>query len=155
MEIAIVAIGRLKRGPIADLVADYTTRLPWPVAIHEIDAINRKNAAETVRVEAERLRAQLPKTGRVVALDSGGRQLGSEAFAKQLGSWRDGGAPRVAFVIGGAEGLERRLIEEADLALSLGAMTWPHLLVRAMLAEQLFRAASLLAGHPYHRGRSP
>ncbi len=155
MEIAFVAIGRLKRGPIAELIADYVGRLPWPVLIHEIDAVDRKNAAETARAEGERLRKHLPKAGRVVALDSGGRQLTSEAFAKQLGAWRDGGTASVAFVIGGAEGLDRRLIDEADMVLSLGALTWPHLLVRAMLAEQLFRAASLLSGHPYHRSRRP
>ncbi len=93
----------------------------------------------------------IPKEATVVALDGGGRSLDSRTFAKRLEGWRDGGVRDLAFLIGGAEGLDRDLISDADLVLSLGAMTWPHLLVRGMLAEQLFRAQSILDGHPYHR----
>ena len=97
------------------------------------------------------LRATLPKQAVLVALDARGQSLTSEAFAARLAKWRDGSAGDLAFVIGGADGLEPALVKRADLVLSLGAMTWPHMLARAMLAEQLYRAATILQGHPYHR----
>jgi 23S rRNA (pseudouridine1915-N3)-methyltransferase len=88
----------------------------------------------------------------VVALDERGKSLDSSAFATLLGRWQDEGLGDLAFVIGGAEGLSPAVLERADLALSFGQMTWPHLLVRVLLAEQLFRAQCILDGHPYHRG---
>ena len=87
-----------------------------------------------------------------IALDETGSALPSREFAARIGRWRDDGVAELAFVIGGAEGLDRGLIERAALVLSLGPMTWPHLMVRAMLAEQLYRAEAILRGHPYHRG---
>ena len=95
----------------------------------------------------------LPTDAAVVALDETGRDLSSEEFAKRLGRWRDDGRVTVAFVIGGAEGLDDGLRRRADFVLSLGRMTWPHLMVRTLLAEQLYRAQQILAGHPYHRSR--
>ena len=88
----------------------------------------------------------------MVALDGRGKTLTSEEFATRLARWRDDGIADLVFVIGGADGLDRRLIERAAFVLSLGAMTWPHLLVRVLLAEQIYRAQSILLGHPYHRG---
>jgi 23S rRNA (pseudouridine1915-N3)-methyltransferase len=93
----------------------------------------------------------VPPGARLVALDERGRSLPSEAFAKLMGGWRDQGVGLAAFVIGGADGLDRAVTERADLLLALGPMTWPHQLVRVMLAEQIYRADSILAGHPYHR----
>ncbi|MBM3505809.1 MAG: 23S rRNA (pseudouridine(1915)-N(3))-methyltransferase RlmH [Alphaproteobacteria bacterium] len=149
----IVAVGRLKRGALAELVAEYAKRLPWTLRIKEIEPAAARRADELIRRESDALRAALPGKGRVVVLDSTGQSLDSERFAVQLRQWQDSGVPTVSFVIGGAEGLDRALVREADLVLAFGAMTWPHLMVRAMLAEQLFRAASQMAGHPYHRGQ--
>ncbi len=101
--------------------------------------------------EAALLRATVPKGARVVALDGGGRGLGSLAFAERLGQWRDDGVGDVAFLIGGADGLEAKLRDDADFVLALGPQTWPHLLVRGLLAEQLYRAECIASGHPYHR----
>ena len=95
--------------------------------------------------------AALPQGARVIALDETGRNLSSARFAEQIGRWRDAGGQDLAIVIGGAEGLAPALRDKADLVLALGTMTWPHLLVRGMIAEQLYRAQTILAGHPYHR----
>jgi 23S rRNA (pseudouridine1915-N3)-methyltransferase len=95
--------------------------------------------------------AALPPGARLVALDERGTAWSSRGLADRLGQWRDQGTATLAFAIGGAEGLDRQLIARADAVLSLGAMTWPHLLVRGMLLEQLYRAQQILAGHPYHR----
>jgi 23S rRNA (pseudouridine1915-N3)-methyltransferase len=101
--------------------------------------------------EAELILDALPAGARLVALDERGTQWTSRQLADRLAAWRDGGAAALAFAIGGAEGLGQAVIERAEIVLSLGAMTWPHLLVRGMLLEQLYRAQQILAGHPYHR----
>ena len=106
------------------------------------------------RREAELLRAALAKRpGKplVVALDERGRCLDTTAFARQLGGWRDSGVAELAFLIGGADGLDPDLVRASDLQLALGPMTWPHLLVRGLIAEQLYRAQQIMTGHPYHR----
>ena len=101
--------------------------------------------------EAELILAAVPAGARLVALDERGEAWSSRDLAERLASWRDQGTATLAFAIGGAEGLGRAVVERADAVLSLGAMTWPHLLVRGMLLEQLYRAQQILAGHPYHR----
>jgi 23S rRNA (pseudouridine1915-N3)-methyltransferase len=101
--------------------------------------------------EAALILAAVPAGARLVALDERGVRWGSREFADRLAAWRDGGAAGLAFAIGGAEGLGNAVVERADAVLSLGAMTWPHLLARGMLLEQLYRAQQILAGHPYHR----
>lgn len=150
MRITIVAVGRVRAGPIEALYADYARRLPWPVDLHEIE-VKTAGAGQQSRREGERLLAALPANAFVIALDGGGRMLDSEGLAQQLAAWRDQGRRDLAFVIGGADGLDAAVRTRADMTLSLGPMTWPHLLVRVMLAEQLYRAASILSGHPYHR----
>ena len=102
--------------------------------------------------EAELILKALPAGARLVALDSRGTLWNSRQFADRLAGWRDGGTPALAFAIGGAEGLGQPVIGRSDAVLSLGPLTWPHLLVRGMLLEQLYRAQQILAGHPYHRG---
>jgi 23S rRNA (pseudouridine1915-N3)-methyltransferase len=114
----------------------------------------RGSAAEVKRREADAILAALPAEALVVVLDQGGAALSSEAFAARLTQWLEHGKP-VCFVVGGAEGLDARVLARADAVLSLGAFTWPHLLARAMLAEQIFRARAIAAGHPYHRGTRP
>lgn len=157
MRIAIVAVGRARAGPLVELFQEYTDRLAatrvfGAVALHEVEERRKLSTTELKSREADLLRAAIPKGALVVALDANGESLTSEAFARRLAGWRDQGAGTLAFVIGGADGLDASLLNEAKARLSLGAMTWPHLLVRVMLAEQLYRAATILQGHPYHRG---
>ena len=153
MRINIVAVGRLRAGPEKALLEQYLKRLPWPVTVREVAAEPAgRSAEERRRRENERLLEAIPDKAGIIALDERGRGLSSQAFAELLADWRDRGTAEIAFVIGGASGLDERLRRRAELVLSLGPMTWPHLVVRALLAEQLYRAHSILMGHPYHRG---
>ncbi len=140
----------MRRGPLHDLQALYAGRIVPPPTIVEIEEKRRLPPAALKAREAELILAALPAGARLVALDGGGAQWPSQDFAARLAAWRDRGTA-VAFAIGGAEGLGAAVIERADDVLSLGAMTWPHLLARCMLLEQLYRAQQILAGHPYHR----
>lgn len=119
--------------------------------IVELEEKRKLPPAQLQAREAELILAALPPGARLVALDERGAAWSSRALAERLAGWRDQGAAALAFAIGGAEGLGRAVLERADAVLSLGAMTWPHLLVRGMLLEQLYRAQQILAGHPYHR----
>ena len=152
MRLTLVAVGRARAGPLAELVEEYRRRCPWPIRLVEVAARNRLVPARARTEEARLLLDAVPAGALVVALDERGASLTSEAFAARLGAWRDSGRREAACLIGGPEGLDRAVLERADLTLAFGAMTWPHLLVRVMLAEQLYRAATILAGHPYHRG---
>jgi len=155
MRLHICAVGRLRSGPERDLIGDYLTRAGktgrgqglGPVALYEVE--DKKGGG--MAAEAALLRRAVPGRAAVVALDERGKSMTSPELAKCLASWRDNSVQDVAFLIGGADGLDRALRTEADLALSFGAMVWPHMLARVMLAEQLYRAASILAGTPYHR----
>ena len=122
-----------------------------PAAIIELEEKRRLPPAELKAREAELILAALPAGARLIVLDQRGAEWTSREFADRLRAWRDGGAASLAFAIGGPEGLGSAVIDRADAVLSLGAMTWPHLLVRGMLLEQLYRAQQILAGHPYHR----
>ncbi len=151
MRIWLAAVGRARSDPVGALFDHYAARLSWPLTVREV-SLSRSLAPERLRAaEGERLLAAVPKGAVKVALDSQGVALSSEALADRLRAWRDGGASDLAFLIGGAGGLDPAVREAADLVLSLGPMTWPHILVRALLAEQLYRAQTILAGHPYHR----
>jgi len=155
MRIRIVAVGRLRDGPEKRLVDDYLDRVArtgrslglGPAEVIEVD--DRKGGGPSA--EADLIARAVPDGARIVALDERGKTLTSPQFADRLAGWRDGGARDVAILVGGADGLDAGLRDRADLVLSLGAMVWPHMLVRAMLAEQLYRAATILAGGPYHR----
>lgn len=151
MRLHVIAIGRLKPGPHQALARHYAERLTWPLAIREVEEKRPLPPPELREREAALLLQALPKEARLVALDGRGKALSSEGFAERLARWQSEGAGDVAFVIGGAEGLGETVLRQAQLVLSLGAMTWPHLLVRGMLLEQLYRAQQILAGHPYHR----
>ena len=122
-----------------------------PPAILELEEKRRLPPPELKAREAELILAALPTGARLVALDQRGSEWSSRDLADRLRGWRDRGSSAIAFAIGGAEGLGAAVIERADVVLSLGAMTWPHLLCRCMLLEQLYRAQQILAGHPYHR----
>ncbi len=153
MRIAVVAVGRLSRSPETELVRTYVDRATaagralglGPVEVVEVEARKPGKAAE-----AEALRPHL-RGAHVIVCDEGGKARASRAFADEIARLRDCGVRRLAFVIGGADGLDTALIDQADGALAFGPQTWPHALVRAMLAEQIWRAVSILAGSPYHR----
>ena len=149
----LLAIGRLRDGPEAALFARYNGRLRPPLTVTEIPEA-RGAPAEIKRREAAALLAALPPQGFVIALDQEGEAPDSTRLALQLERWLGLGRP-VCFVIGGAEGLHAGVLARADYTLSLGPLTWPHLLARAMLAEQVYRARSIAAGHPYHRAGRP
>lgn len=150
MHLLVVAVGRARAGPERTLWAEYSGRLATPIRLVEVES---KRAGPGLKErEAELLLKSLPEDATVVALDERGKSLSSEDFAKKLAQWRDGGSGTVAFVIGGADGLADGVRKRSSLLLSLGPMTWPHLLVRGLLAEQLYRAERIWAGHPYHRG---
>jgi 23S rRNA (pseudouridine1915-N3)-methyltransferase len=159
MKISIAAVGRMKNGPERELVARYLERAQGsgkPLAltgfeVHELAESRAGSAAARKAEEAKAIRAVLPE-GMLVMLDERGKSIASEAFATQLGRWRDDGRQAVSFVIGGADGIDPDFVRSADLVLSFSPMVWPHQLVRIMLAEQLYRATTILSGHPYHRG---
>lgn len=155
MRVHICAVGRLRAGPEATLIDDYLTRFdrtgkPLGLSRAELREVEDKKG-KGMAAEAELLLRAVPEGATLVTLDERGKVLSSPEFAAQIGRWRDDGAGDVAFVIGGADGLAPDLRSRADFKLSFGRMVWPHMLVRVMLAEQLYRAASILAGSPYHR----
>ncbi|WP_128891492.1 23S rRNA (pseudouridine(1915)-N(3))-methyltransferase RlmH [Erythrobacter sp. HKB08] len=138
MLLHVIARGKIARSPEADLVARYEKRLTWPVRLTELPETGGKIPE--------------PQTPfRTVLLDERGKDMPSEKLAEVLGRWRDDGIRETRFVIGAADGHSREERAEADLLLAFGKATWPHLLARAMLMEQLYRATAILAGHPYHR----
>ena len=150
MRLVVAAVGRGRDDPAQQLFEDYRKRLPWPLELREVRAGGGGKAGR--EREAAALLKGLPANAYVIALDGAGKALTSEGFAAKLASVRDDGRTVVAFLIGGADGHGAPVLARADMVFSLGPMTWPHLLVRAMLGEQLWRAASILSGHPYHRG---
>jgi 23S rRNA (pseudouridine1915-N3)-methyltransferase len=146
----LIAVGRLRDGPEAELLARYNARLRPKLAVTEVPEA-RGAPVEIKRREGAALLAALPAGGFVVALDPRGDAPDSEGLSRLLERWLAVGRT-VCFIIGGAEGLDELVLSRADYVLSFGRLTWPHFLARAMLAEQLFRARSIAAGHPYHRG---
>ena len=150
MKLTIAAIGRAGRGPERELYEHYAGRIRWPLTLRELEEKKKLPPAELLMREGELLLGAVPNGAALVALDRRGKVLDSEAFAESLQRWRDN-ATDVAFLIGGADGHGAAVLKNAELSLSFGAMTWPHMLARAMLAEQLYRAQQMLAGHPYHR----
>ena len=155
MRVHIVAVGRLRAGPERDLIDDYLTRFDrtgralalGPANVIEVE--DKKNAG--MGAEAALLEKAIPNGAHICIMDERGKVMTSPDFADQLGGWRDQGRQDVAFVIGGADGLDPAFRAKADAALSFGKMVWPHMLVRWMLSEQLYLAASILSGSPYHR----
>ncbi len=146
-------MGRIGHGPEAALFARYNDRLRPKLIVTEI-AEGRGSAGEIKRREGEAILAAIPAQAFVVTLDLGAAAPDSERFSALLTGWMERARP-LAFVIGGAEGLDAPVLTRADHVLSLGALTWPHMLVRVMLAEQLFRARAIATGHPYHRAGRP
>jgi 23S rRNA (pseudouridine1915-N3)-methyltransferase len=159
MRLMVIAVGRLKDGPERELAERYRKRCDdlgrrlgfRALEIHEISESRAKDAATRIAAEGVAIAALIPDKAVAVALDETGKSLDSATFSAQLSRWRESGVPALAFLIGGADGLSPDLRRKAGLTLAFGATTWPHQMVRVMLLEQLYRAATILSGHPYHR----
>lgn len=147
MEIVICAIGHLKSGPELDLINKYIKQTSWKVTVKEFEYKKNGSVDEIKRGEAELLFSGVPKGAKIVVLDERGKTMPSVDFAKKISDWQSS----VAFLIGGAYGHNDETRKKADMLLSFGQMTWPHFLVRAMLTEQIYRAKTILDGHPYHK----
>ena len=151
MQVTIAAIGRDRRGPARELFQEYCQRCPWPVRLVALAPRSGAEKERRLADEGARLLKAVPDGALVIVLDERGEELDSPALARRIGAWRDEGQRDLVFLIGGPDGLAPAVRERAELVLAFGRMTWPHELLRVMLAEQLYRASSLLAGHPYHR----
>ncbi|QKC81240.1 23S rRNA (pseudouridine(1915)-N(3))-methyltransferase RlmH [Mesorhizobium sp. NZP2077] len=159
MKISVHAVGRMKTGPERELADRYFERFAKSgpavglefAGITEIAEGRSQSAAERQRDEGSRLQAQLQPGTALILLDERGKSLSSQDLANRIGQLRDGGRKALVLAIGGADGHDPSLRDQADLVLSFGALTWPHQLVRVMLGEQLYRVSTILSGHPYHR----
>ena len=159
MRLIVAAVGRLKRGPETELSERYRKRAAQTgrnlglrdVEIIEIRESRADEAAKRMLEESIALANVIPQKAAIVLLDERGNNLDSASLAAQLAKWRGDDRPAAVFIIGGADGLAPSLRDKAELRLAFGAATWPHQLVRAMLLEQLYRATTILTGHPYHR----
>jgi 23S rRNA (pseudouridine1915-N3)-methyltransferase len=159
MRLIVAAVGRLKRGPERDLAERYRVRASKAgrgvglrgVEVVEVTESRARDIARRATEESIALAQLIPEGAVRVVLDERGQNLDSAAFTGVLRGWRDAGRPAAAFIIGGADGLASSLREEADLRLAFGAATWPHQILRVMLLEQIYRAVTILSGHPYHR----
>jgi 23S rRNA (pseudouridine1915-N3)-methyltransferase len=159
MRLIIISIGRLKQGPERELAERYRGRFDdigrklgyRSLDIHEIAESRARDPATRMSEEAAAMTAAMPENSTLIALDERGDNIDSTAFARQLGRWRDEQVANGVFAIGGADGLSPELRRNAQLRMAFGAATWPHQMVRVMLLEQIYRAATILSGHPYHR----
>ena len=155
MKISISAIGRLRKSPEKELIDDYLSRFsklaqPFGLSLNPIIEIENKKGGG-VKAEAQLLAKNFQKNSKIIALDERGISLSSLEFTNCLSNWVADGVGNCHLVIGGADGLDTTILKKSNLKLSLGKMVWPHMLVRVMIAEQLYRAATILAGNPYHR----
>lgn len=159
MRLVVISVGRLKQGPERELAERYRGRFDdigrklgfRGLEIHEIPESRARDAATRISEESAAISAAIPEKSVVVTLDERGDNIDSDAFARHLGRWRDDSVANTIFAIGGADGLSPDLRRKAKLCVAFGAATWPHQMVRVMLLEQIYRAATILAGHPYHR----
>ena len=159
MRIVVAAVGRLKKGPETELSERYRKRAVQTgrqLGLRDIDIIEIResraaDASKRMLEESIALATVIPKDAAVVLLDPRGQNVDSAGLASHIATWRANGRPAIVFLIGGADGLAATVCEKAELRLSFGTVTWPHQLVRVMLLEQLYRATTILTGHPYHR----
>lgn len=159
MRLIVISVGRLKQGPERELAERYRERFDdigrklgfRGLEVHEIPESRAREAASRIAEEAAAISDAIPAKSVVVALDEHGNNIDSAAFARHLGRWRDESVANTIFAIGGADGLSPELRRKAKLSIAFGSATWPHQMVRVMLLEQVYRAATILAGHPYHR----
>ncbi len=147
VKIHIIAIGRMKSGPMLDIFNDYIKRNDWQIILHEMSTKFHSQSEE-----AAALIKKIPTQCKVIALDErGDTKTNSVQLSRKIQDWIDHGHHEIAFIIGGADGLDQTIRERSDYLLSFGRLTWPHMLVRVMLSEQIYRINSIIKNHPYHR----
>jgi 23S rRNA (pseudouridine1915-N3)-methyltransferase len=154
MEFLVITVGKWKTSPEKALYEDYVRRIPWKVQLRELDVKERADTAKQKSEEAEKILTACTSFGahKRIVLDETGKAVGSVELADTVRRWQDEQAVgKIACIIGGHAGLDSSVLKSADMVLSFGRMTWPHLLVRPMLAEQIYRTYSIMTGHPYHR----
>ncbi len=153
MRITILSITatKSKDNSITPLIQDYEKRLNWRVEWRDIVSKKQADSARQKTFDADLLRGAIPKGALCIALDEKGKNLPSQEFSGQIQNWQNRGESHLCFLIGGADGLDAALLKETSFHLSFGKLTWPHRLVKLMLIEQIYRAQSILDGHPYHR----
>ena len=151
MRITILAVGKIRHGIFNQLYEHYVSRLRWEVILHEIEPISQKNPHERRKDEAIRLLTLVPEKAQIITLDESGKIKSSRELASWVGSRIEEGIKDICLIIGGAQGLDPNILYKSHLILALGRATWPHLLVRGMIAEQFYRIQQILSGHPYHK----
>ena len=150
MKIKIISIGQFKKNILKDVFFYYIHRLPWKITLCEIKPSKNRNFLERKKVDSNNLLISTENSDIVISLDKSGKIISTEKFTTFINDWNYD-QKNISFLIGGAEGLTKECLENSRLTVSLGKMTWPHLLVRVMLAEQLYRASTIISKHPYHR----
>lgn len=150
LKITVIVVGRLNKGPYFEMCQDFVKRMTWPVTVHEIES-KQKDAAKSQEEETQKIIEKLIPQAFTIILDERGNGLRSLDFANTLENLKNTGENKIQFVIGGADGLVDEIRDKADVLLSFGQQTWPHMLARVMLLEQIYRAQQILSGHPYHR----
>jgi len=159
MDITIIAIGKMKNGPERELISRYIERSIKSgkqlgltgFKVIELSESQRSSALERKADEAKAINKHIPTKANIIVLDEKGKSIGSVAFAKLISNWRDDAIANLFFIIGGADGLDKSIIKSANISIGFSALTWPHQLVRIMLAEQLYRSTTIISNHPYHR----
>ena len=151
MQYIIVAAGRWKAGPEKDLYEKFEKRIQPSLLLKEVDQKRKGSKVERLHREGAIFLKAVPDGAQIIAMDENGKNLSSMGLANQLQLWSNDGVQKTAFLIGGADGHDKNVLESANIILSLGPQTWPHMMVRSMIAEQIYRAQSILTGHPYHR----
>jgi 23S rRNA (pseudouridine1915-N3)-methyltransferase len=151
MRLTLIAVGRAKARPEQVLFNHFMRRITMPFELREVEEKKKLSSLELKHREASLLNAAVPKGAVRIALDEKGIDLNSREFANKIGQWQDESTRDIAFIIGGANGLDANFLKKCDLIMRFGKQTWPHMLVRSLVAEQLYRAQCILAGHPYHR----
>lgn len=144
LSVELICVGKLKKGPLFDAWSEYAARLQWKLSLTELEG---RSQAE----ELEKIKDKLDPQAALIVLDERGKSLPSQTFAAKIDEFQTRGHSRLQFVIGGADGLDDEIREKASLLVGFGNQTWPHMLARVMLLEQIYRAQQILAGHPYHR----
>lgn len=149
-QVDLIVVGKLTKGPLYDLFRDYERRISWPLKVYEVESKFRDSVPMT-KDEHEKITSKIDNNAFVVILDERGNGLRSLDFAKTVQNLQNSGENHIQFVIGGAEGLSEEIRNKASMLLSFGQQTWPHMMARVMLMEQIYRAQQILAGHPYHK----
>ena len=152
MKLTLVAVGKVREDPTKWLFESYVKRIRNPFELVEVEQKNVSKGQGSRTREAQLLLSKVGRRGRLVALDERGKHYTSHQFSNQIKNWQNEGTSELTFLIGGADGLDQSVLSKAELVISFGRQTWPHLLVRVMLVEQLYRTQCILDGHPYHRG---